>query len=53
MIHDAARAAARAQRLLPFGQVELWPKASHSINGEFADEIARRAHRFWDEVDTA
>ncbi len=52
VIHDAARAAARARRdLLPLGQVELWPDASHAMNGEFADEIARRAHRFWDEVD--
>ena len=53
VIHDAARAAARARRLLPLGQVELWPEASHAMNGEFADEIARRAHRFWDEVDRA
>jgi pimeloyl-ACP methyl ester carboxylesterase len=51
VIHDSAKAAARARRLLPFGQVEVWPDASHAINGEYADEIARRAHRFWDEVD--
>lgn len=48
---DPARAAARARRQLPRGQVELWPDASHAINGEFADEIAQRAHLFWDEVD--
>ena len=53
VMHDAATATARARRLLPLGQVELWPEASHAMNGEFADEIARRAHRFWDEVDTA
>ncbi len=51
VIHNAARAAARARRLLPRGQVELWPAASHAINGEFADEIAQRARRFWDEAD--
>ncbi len=49
---DPARAAARARRLLPRGQVELWPDASHAINGEYPDQIAQRAHRFWDEVDT-
>jgi pimeloyl-ACP methyl ester carboxylesterase len=53
VIHDAAKAAARARLLLPLGQVELWPEASHAMNGEFADEIARRAHRFWDEIDAA
>ncbi|MGA5464174.1 alpha/beta fold hydrolase [Mycobacterium sp. NPDC050041] len=51
VIHDAPRAAARARELLRRGQVELWPAASHAINGEFPDEIAARAGRFWDEVD--
>jgi pimeloyl-ACP methyl ester carboxylesterase len=49
---DAARAAARARNLLPRGQVELWPDASHAINGEYPGEIAERSHRFWDEVDS-
>ena len=48
---DAARAAARARNLLPRAQVELWPDASHAINGECPAEIAERSHRFWDEVD--
>ena len=48
---DAAHAAARARNLLPRGQVELWPDASHAINGEYPNEIADRAHQFWDEVD--
>jgi len=48
---DAARAAARARNLLPHGQVELWSDASHAINGEYPDEIAERAGRFWDGVD--
>jgi pimeloyl-ACP methyl ester carboxylesterase len=51
VIHDASRAAARARNLLPHGQVELWPDASHAINGEFPDRIADSAHRFWDRVD--
>jgi pimeloyl-ACP methyl ester carboxylesterase len=50
VIHDPARAAARARRLLARGQVELWPDASHAINGEYPDEIAHRAHRFWEEA---
>ena len=40
---DAARAAARARNLLPRGQVELWPEASHAINGEYPTEITERA----------
>jgi pimeloyl-ACP methyl ester carboxylesterase len=48
---DAARAAARARNLWPRGQVELWPDASHAINGEYPAEIAEWSHRFWDEVD--
>jgi pimeloyl-ACP methyl ester carboxylesterase len=51
VIHDAARAAARARNLLSRGQVELWADASHAINGEYPYEIAERAGRFWDGVD--
>jgi len=47
---DAARAAARARNLLPRGQVELWPDASHAINGEYPAEIAETAAVFWDGV---
>ena len=49
---DAARAAARARNLLPRGQVELWPEASHAINGEYPTEITERAGQLWDEVDS-
>ena len=42
------RAAARARDLLPNGQIELWPEASHAINGEYPDQIAAQSHRFWD-----
>ena len=51
VMHDAARAAARARNLLPRGQVELWPDASHAINGEYPDAIAKTAAAFWDGVD--
>jgi pimeloyl-ACP methyl ester carboxylesterase len=51
VIHDADRAAARARRLLRRGDVELWPDASHAINGEYPAEIAERAGRFWAAVD--
>ncbi|OMC51237.1 carboxylesterase [Mycolicibacterium fortuitum] len=47
---DPERAATRARELLPRGQIELWPEASHAINGEYPDEIAERAGRFWDEA---
>ncbi len=51
VMHDGQRAAARARNLLPHGQVELWPDASHAINGEYPTEIAERAADFWDAVD--
>lgn len=47
VIHDADRAAARARNLLPRGQVELWPDASHAINGEYPVQIAETAEEFW------
>ncbi|MGW0161579.1 alpha/beta fold hydrolase [Mycobacterium sp. NPDC003323] len=39
---DAERAAERARRLLTRGQIEVWPQASHAINGEYPTEIAER-----------
>ena len=51
VIHDGRRAADTARKLLRRGEIELWPSASHAINGEFPDEIAARARRFWDGVD--
>ncbi|WP_214408213.1 alpha/beta fold hydrolase [Pseudonocardia lacus] len=41
IIHDPAKAAARA-RLVPNATVELWPDASHALNGEFPDRVADR-----------
>ena len=50
---DPARAAARARKSLRHGQVELWPEASHAINGEHPTEIAEAAEAFWGRVDAA
>lgn len=45
---NPTRAVTRARELLARGEIELWPDASHAINGEYPDEIAQRAGRFWD-----
>ncbi|KHO23207.1 alpha/beta fold hydrolase [Mycolicibacterium setense] len=47
---DPPRAVARARELLVNGQIELWSDASHAINGEYPEEIAQRAGRFWGDV---
>jgi pimeloyl-ACP methyl ester carboxylesterase len=39
-MHDAAAAAAYAQRVLPAATVRTYPDASHAINGEYPEEIA-------------
>jgi pimeloyl-ACP methyl ester carboxylesterase len=41
IIHHPARAAARAE-LVPGATVQLWPDASHALNGEFPDRVADR-----------
>ncbi|MFI9453651.1 alpha/beta fold hydrolase [Amycolatopsis sp. NPDC052450] len=46
VIHHPDRAAARARELLPRGQVELWPSATHAIAGEAADEVNARILAF-------
>ncbi|CAN5543068.1 hypothetical protein BH11ACT6_BH11ACT6_07610 [soil metagenome] len=46
-------AVAHARKLLPQGQVELWAQASHALNGEYPEEIAERAQRFWTEIDAS
>ncbi len=46
VIHHPARAAARARDLLPRGQVELWPSATHAIAGEAAAEVNARVLTF-------
>ncbi|GAB3743317.1 alpha/beta hydrolase [Amycolatopsis oliviviridis] len=52
-IHHPERAAARARKLLPQGQVELWPSATHAIAGEAADEVNARILTFLSECDAA
>lgn len=47
----ADRAAEYARKMLPHAEIEVWPQASHAINGEYPVEIAQRAQRFWDTVD--
>nr|WP_165588721.1 alpha/beta hydrolase [Mycolicibacterium komanii]CRL75337.1 carboxylesterase [Mycolicibacterium komanii] len=51
VMHDSDKAAQRARRLLARGDVEVWPAASHAINGEYAAEIAERAADFWAKAD--
>jgi hypothetical protein len=36
----------RARRLLRHGTVELWPEASHAINGEFPERIETAVNAF-------
>ncbi|GAA5088504.1 alpha/beta fold hydrolase [Nocardia iowensis] len=45
IVHNAARAAETA-RTIPGAQVEVWPDASHAVNGEFPDRIAQRFAEF-------
>ncbi|WP_433352111.1 alpha/beta fold hydrolase [Microtetraspora malaysiensis] len=51
IIHDPDRAAGRARRLLAQGDVELWPDASHALNGEFPERVAARVLAFIDRLD--
>jgi pimeloyl-ACP methyl ester carboxylesterase len=46
---NATRAATKARKCLPHGEVEVWDDATHAINGEFPERIVERAHRFWAE----
>lgn len=50
IVHDAARAAETA-RAIPGARVEVWPDASHAINGEFPERIAERVAEFTATVD--
>jgi pimeloyl-ACP methyl ester carboxylesterase len=51
VIHDGAKAGARARALLPDARVEVWPAATHAIAGESAAEVNERVLTFLDEVD--
>lgn len=50
-MHDAAAAADVADRILPDGRVEVYPDASHAINGEYPERIAADVAAFLDDVD--
>jgi len=50
--HNPKKAEARAKRLLQQGQVELWPAASHAMNGEFPERVNQTILRFVDNVDS-
>ncbi|MFI8976589.1 alpha/beta fold hydrolase [Nocardia asteroides] len=45
IVHDPTVAAATA-RLIPGARVELWPEASHAVNGEFPDRLAELVSAF-------
>lgn len=49
IVHDAGKAAARAHTLRE-STVEIWPEASHAINGEYPARLAERVHAFLDGV---
>jgi pimeloyl-ACP methyl ester carboxylesterase len=51
VMHDPQRAFDRAQALIPNVQAELWPEATHSISGQFADRVNARVLRFIEDAD--
>jgi pimeloyl-ACP methyl ester carboxylesterase len=51
VMHDPQRAFDRAQALIPNVQAELWPEATHSISGQFADRVSARVLRFIEHID--
>ncbi|NUR89372.1 MAG: alpha/beta hydrolase, partial [Nonomuraea sp.] len=51
VIHDPRRALERARALIPGVRAELWPDATHSIAGQFADEVDAKLLDFVDEVE--
>jgi pimeloyl-ACP methyl ester carboxylesterase len=51
VIHDPRRALARPRALIPGVQADLWPTATHSISGQFADEVNARILSFIERLD--
>jgi pimeloyl-ACP methyl ester carboxylesterase len=51
IIHNPQKAEARAKNLLKKGQVELWPKASHAIQGELAERVNQTILQFIEDVE--
>lgn len=45
IVHDSAVAAENAERI-PRARVELWPDASHALNGEYPERISTRLNEF-------
>jgi pimeloyl-ACP methyl ester carboxylesterase len=39
VMHDAREAVDTAERALPNGTVQLYPDASHAVNGEYPDRL--------------
>jgi pimeloyl-ACP methyl ester carboxylesterase len=52
VVHDPEAARHRAATLLPRGEAELWPEASHAISGEFPERVGERILRFVEEQTT-
>lgn len=50
-VHDPVAALRRARALLPTGEAELWPGASHAISGECAARVNARVLEFVADVD--
>lgn len=53
VMHDAARARARAERLLPDVRVEVWPEASHALPVEYPEATVERLVAHAEAVDAA
>lgn len=51
VMHDPETAAETARSALPDGRVEVFPKASHAINGEYPQEIAALVADFVAEIE--
>ncbi len=47
-IAHSPRTAMSTARTVPNVEAELWPQATHAINGEYPEEIAARVNRFVD-----
>ncbi|WP_040812396.1 alpha/beta fold hydrolase [Nocardia concava] len=51
IVHNPDRMADRARTLLSDSRVEVWPDATHALNGEFPQRIADRVAAFLAEVE--
>lgn len=53
IVHNPERAARRARTMVPDSRVQVWPDASHALNGEFPERISEVTHKFLDAVEAA